>query len=622
MAYITDYITKTALTTHGFFETVRAVLSRNSEILNCDDASRGEAARSLIVKIVNALSGAAELGGPAVCAYLLGNPDHYTSEIYKVIYWKSYLRKVKEDSPAHDVDGVIPPAPSMAPVDRVMLGLADGDVVPLSKINDYVFRPEAYSDQTLYEFLTTTDVKRVGKKEHFVGGGAPPPPAAVSGGESSENGSDDDEPVLHTEKRSRAKAPRARAHQFATGHPQHSTHGVYARATPYVLNFVGGALPRPDRGDRDEYCTTMLTLFHPGGWRTGNDLRATGETWSAAFERVVFKAEDVRIMKNMNILYECLDARDDFSAQRREAAKEGEHLVSAGLPAGMHEDSVDETEDHSFGHTEDTLMDLVDQSAIGPRTAKNQAEMMRMRKLMLPAVAVQPLLSYPELPGLDVPRQASVHWKRIIGDAKQAALDKMNGVGPEPDPAESTRESESASGYGPDTGVVAIVSKDDLNGDVGANGLPRPLQDASTLLLHSTIKSFTLNEEQTRAFSIAAHHLQSHNPEQLLMHLSGMAGTGKSRVIHAIMSFLDARDHHAEICATNGAEAVIVDWHAHLTAGNRRVLDVLFVELVNPPHSVKLPGLPPNVIPLTRMRKSTRCTLPIDDMQVSPGAHA
>ncbi|EIW52162.1 uncharacterized protein TRAVEDRAFT_135837 [Trametes versicolor FP-101664 SS1] len=74
-----------------------------------------------------------------------------------------------------------------------------------------------------------------------------------------------------------------------------------------------------------------------------------------------------------------------------------------------------------------------------------------------------------------------------------------------------------------------------------------------------------------------------------------------------------------ELCATNGAEAVVVEWHSHTIPGNRQVLDVLFVELTSPPRQVQLPNLPPNVIPLTRTKKTVRCTLPIDDMQVSIG---
>jgi hypothetical protein len=50
---------------------------------------------------------------------------------------------------------------------------------------------------------------------------------------------------------------------------------------------------------------------------------------------------------------------------------------------------------------------------------------------------------------------------------------------------------------------------------------------------------FKLNAEQKKAFRIVANHAMCIAPEQLLMHLSGMGGTGKSRVIKALVRFFD-----------------------------------------------------------------------------------
>jgi predicted AAA+ superfamily ATPase len=53
----------------------------------------------------------------------------------------------------------------------------------------------------------------------------------------------------------------------------------------------------------------------------------------------------------------------------------------------------------------------------------------------------------------------------------------------------------------------------------------------------STVKDFSLNTEQQRAFRIIANHSSFLNNEQLNMYLGGMAGTGKSQVIKALMDF-------------------------------------------------------------------------------------
>jgi hypothetical protein len=55
---------------------------------------------------------------------------------------------------------------------------------------------------------------------------------------------------------------------FLEEHPLHETHHVYCVDEKHakVPNFLGGSLPRPDSGDREYYCSVMLTLFVP--WRT------------------------------------------------------------------------------------------------------------------------------------------------------------------------------------------------------------------------------------------------------------------------------------------------------------------------------------------------------------------
>jgi hypothetical protein len=82
-----------------------------------------------------------------------------------------------------------------------------------------------------------------------------------------------------------------------------------------VPNVVGGALPRHDRGNREYYCCTMLTLFCP--WRDALHMKQQCESWESAFNAYQFSARQRQLMRNFNLSYECLDARDDFHAQLR-----------------------------------------------------------------------------------------------------------------------------------------------------------------------------------------------------------------------------------------------------------------------------------------------------------------
>ncbi len=56
----------------------------------------------------------------------------------------------------------------------------------------------------------------------------------------------------------------------------------------------------------------MLTLFRP--WRSGLDLKQQGESWEDTFQKHEFTDDQLRLMKNFNLKYECLDERDDYHA--------------------------------------------------------------------------------------------------------------------------------------------------------------------------------------------------------------------------------------------------------------------------------------------------------------------
>ncbi|KZP10043.1 hypothetical protein FIBSPDRAFT_670438, partial [Athelia psychrophila] len=99
-------------------------------------------------------------------------------------------------------------------------------------------------------------------------------------------------------------------------HPQSKTHFVCMRRKNcrQVPMFLGGPLPRRDKGDREDYCITMLSLFKP--FRTGLDLKGSDIAWAEEFECHMFDEEATEKMKFFNTKYECADARDDFRAQR------------------------------------------------------------------------------------------------------------------------------------------------------------------------------------------------------------------------------------------------------------------------------------------------------------------
>lgn len=85
VAYISDYVTKPGLKTYAIFDAIRSVYDRNSEMLG-GSLERKEKARKIVTQASNCLTAKMEIGGPMAALYLLGNPDHYTSHKFVVVY--------------------------------------------------------------------------------------------------------------------------------------------------------------------------------------------------------------------------------------------------------------------------------------------------------------------------------------------------------------------------------------------------------------------------------------------------------------------------------------------------------------------------------------------------------
>ena len=85
VAYITDYVTKPGLNTYTMFDTIRQIFKRNKTLLTGNENVKASA-RSLVTKLVNALTAKLEIGSPMASMYLLGNPDHYTSHTFINFY--------------------------------------------------------------------------------------------------------------------------------------------------------------------------------------------------------------------------------------------------------------------------------------------------------------------------------------------------------------------------------------------------------------------------------------------------------------------------------------------------------------------------------------------------------
>ncbi|TFK59775.1 hypothetical protein BDN72DRAFT_780304, partial [Pluteus cervinus] len=274
--YATDYITKGYLKTRVIFDTMRSMFAKHHAYLS-GDASSQDKARSIMTKIVNGLTSKMEIGSPMASLYLLGNPDHYTSHTFTYIYWQRYVQ----------------------------------EILGLSPVNDYIFRPKELEHLNLYEFISQCERISIIDKDRE---------------EQDQDAEDAKEKVRFEVEICKADLeinemdsqnpanPAASNYRFLSGHP--FAHSQVLRLRPpakhTVPNFVGATLPRKDK-NTEYYSKTMLTLFKP--WRTGKHLKMADDTWEDAFATHRFTKHQKLLLKNLHIRYECMDANDDFYAQ-------------------------------------------------------------------------------------------------------------------------------------------------------------------------------------------------------------------------------------------------------------------------------------------------------------------
>jgi hypothetical protein len=587
IAYVSDYVTKPGLKTYSIFDTIRRVFDRNSELIT-DSTDRKSTARSLMTKIVNALTAKMEIGSPMACMYLLGNPDHYTGHKFVNFYWRNYVQEVQTawgspkegDKPA-----------------KVVLNKNMGKYVGLSDVQDYMHRPFIYKDLNLYDWIRQATKKKRSKvqqaefdEKHAVlneydkemiddesdeldvlndnknlnsnlpqsGGGYDQDISDSTDYDSTDEPTNDDEDVddessdelnICNEYAQNLYEDEEENHQFMKAHPQFQTHHVRCTKEDNIVpNFLGGSLPRCDQGDREYYCLTMLTLFKP--WRSGKDLKSADSTWDDTFHSHDFTSRQQELMRNFNLCYECVDARDDYSAKLKKDEEE-----SGLFPSWASSDILKDLEQSTFVEYDDDNPDISTEESMyvepSLKHIKKLEEMNQMEDVVQNAGWLDDCpqaISHIDSKGINIQANMSgSKWNALVKTAKDAVLavrGKHLPVNEEGIPLTSRNYND--------------VVVDDIS--YLRKNFKAEMADNQNII-NNTVKDFKLNAEQERAFRIVANHATMSQPGQLKMYLGGMGGTGKSQVIKALIFFFGKRNesHRIMILAPTGSAAALLN---------------------------------------------------------------
>lgn len=310
------------------------------------------------------------------------------------------------------------------------------------------------------------------------------------------------------------------AHPFHIDHPLWETHYVRcdrSNLETTVPNFVGGALPRMDQGDREYYCCTMLTLFKP--WRDPMHLKNTCASWHDEFTEHAFSDKANTLMKHFNIRYECNDARDDYSSLDRQKRRAMPWVDGQGSRG---EEGLDyEGEYGELGEfiEEDAAATFVK----GPMQLAKEKLMMEAESVLRASGWTTQTKSAPALFERFVPKQhlSANQWKARISSIREGLFaSKFKNA---PDTERPTRPSdEPAVGFDVKLLKASYFTKQ-----------YKAANEKAQREINTIATTFNLNAEQERAFRLVANHATDLAAAPLRMYLGGVGGTGKSQVIKA-----------------------------------------------------------------------------------------
>ncbi|KAJ7733307.1 hypothetical protein B0H16DRAFT_1262450, partial [Mycena metata] len=294
VSYVSDYISKLSLKSYQMFASVYDVFEKDAEIRGGTPRDKDNA-RHLMRKMVNSMTAKMEIGSPMASLYLLGNPDRYASHTYVPFAWRQYVQFVRafwvSNGPAEEEEEEEDEGMCADDEERLPIGRMDGKFVPASAVDDYRFRPDAYSALNLYEWVQCSKKKKrsIKEREKFEEEirlkvleseldddddeeDVQEPITRLIGSTDPDGESDwetDDEENVILDKQAKInRNNRPIQLPFQVDHPMFKSHSVccnFESMHSVIPNFIGGTVPRSDKGDRATYCMTMLTLFK--AWR-------------------------------------------------------------------------------------------------------------------------------------------------------------------------------------------------------------------------------------------------------------------------------------------------------------------------------------------------------------------
>jgi hypothetical protein len=527
-----------------------------------------ERLRKMLLKCVNKLEHFSERSGPWCVRFLQGKRNHHTNRQFQALCWGNALRTVrKEVEVAVAQESKIDDGSDMCEDDelpivdgsRVVVMGPDGNLGLVSDYLDYARRP-THSDTdplSMYLFFSSwlkTSISLKSRHKIRVMPGYSGPQVA---------GQEDENPT----------------ETVCPPHPQSNTHGYVHRPGTVPALYGPKVQMRPgDRDsseDREKYAAMILVLFKP--WRTPQNLRGGSDTWWDAlleWERGLWQIagrddteqETLRARRTVQLIG---NLQAMARAQSEAAAISKKRLADAMQAASLNPKWQLPRRYHPVNPDDDLPLNADDYVQLMQMFKQENKLPPDLQEAVKRVTRLNMMHTRPTPGAQGVVRLASSSEAQRLDDKLQRLeLDEQR-------KGQIVEEKKGDEHTVPQKNPA--LPHDPATFDVNELG-PKPYT------LDAISKHLNLHWRQRLAMEIVAAQLfkemckdgqESGNeicgvdrpllfaesPDQLLLHVAGCAGTGKSRVLDAMRLLFDGYDraHWLEIGAFTGTAAANVN---------------------------------------------------------------
>ena len=492
--YVTDYATKSQLSTHQMVPLIVASKKRVDEANANDSAVRRS--HLTITKCLNRITTETEISGSHVCHFLLGHLDKKTSHSYIQLNLHSALRWLYKEIEQHeDANGSNSIDADTADTevanddenndvikDDTMfhISLGNNGYVLVNQIIDYVKRGNELAEMCLYEYCSKM------YKAKF---------------------SLEDEEKANLQKKNREKRNVGRPAQprfrYSNDHPQSETHWQVLRVDEKDLVPSLSMLPPSRENNSDKFVKCMLLLFKP--FSCLEDL-FDGNSWEDSYDMTDFTSFD-KYIENIEEMHIGLQEKSENRRDDDENDVNDETVVNEESDELMDTDAAQLTEEE------------LDELTMNALNIIQRTGWLEESSLNIPPV--QHSVGHRQTSHID-------NWKKDILQQNRQKLDNES---------EDENEAEDMQIDGP-----TFIEPTNQTNDIDVGFTVDTSDDLDYDEIASTImQRYSLNMKQKVAFKNGIKNVikraRQEETTQIIGYVGGPGGTGKSQVIKAMVDF-------------------------------------------------------------------------------------